>query len=446
MKAFFIAAFRLLGGRIAERESGRFEVTHVPPAIRERDRQIGTGAPVLRRYERVAFDREPHPRRRPAARRAARPRPPAARRGRRSWWSNATAPCCGRARSSSTATTAARSRGCWSLSRRRSSTATIRHGRSASDSTSSRSRPRRAGRRRRVGAVPGLRGARPTPRSPLLGQVTEQAWLTHGVEERCLRRGPWSTAPPTTCGRSGTESRRWSTRTRGHVRQRLIQEINYWDARHADLLDAESAGRSSEDPSGDGLAPGPRPGAATRTQTGGSGAGRPPGGPAADGRGRRARRPPRAARQAGRGARRGTRDTGCGLRPGHRGGRTAGGGRRDGRRSAGSAGSRRRCRTTTPATTSVPAPRPAAGCSSRSRVGSSGAEDFVVTRNEVLHGKNANGGYRLALVTVHPDGPAEGTMVRYIVDPFAGYEFGDFAATGVAGDWAKEWAQGGDPV
>ena len=54
---------RLLGGRIAERESGRYEIRHVPADVRDRDRQIGTGAPVLPRYERVTFDRELDPRR-----------------------------------------------------------------------------------------------------------------------------------------------------------------------------------------------------------------------------------------------------------------------------------------------------------------------------------------------------------------------------------------------
>ena len=57
VRAFFMAAFKLLGGTIAERESGRYEIRHVPAGIRDRDRQIGLGAPVLRRYERVTFDK-----------------------------------------------------------------------------------------------------------------------------------------------------------------------------------------------------------------------------------------------------------------------------------------------------------------------------------------------------------------------------------------------------
>jgi hypothetical protein len=58
IRSFFAEAFSALGGRMSEREQGRFEVTHVPADIRNRDRVIGVGAPVLRRYERVTFDKE----------------------------------------------------------------------------------------------------------------------------------------------------------------------------------------------------------------------------------------------------------------------------------------------------------------------------------------------------------------------------------------------------
>jgi hypothetical protein len=74
-----------------------------------------------------------------------------------------------------------------------------------------------------------------------------------------------------------------------------------------------------------------------------------------------------------------------------------------------------------------------------------GAKDFWVTKTEALTGKNAAAGYRLALVSVHPGGP-EHDQVRYIVDPFRDVDFGDFAGTGIVGDWAKEWERGGDPV
>ena len=61
--AFFIQAFQRLGGDLRPREQGRFEITNVPALIRERDRQI-TGRdrrnadPVLRRYERVCFEKQ----------------------------------------------------------------------------------------------------------------------------------------------------------------------------------------------------------------------------------------------------------------------------------------------------------------------------------------------------------------------------------------------------
>lgn len=63
IRAYFTKAFADLGGSMYPRESGRFEISHVPLAIRDRDRQI-TGrntrdtAPVLKRYERVCFTKE----------------------------------------------------------------------------------------------------------------------------------------------------------------------------------------------------------------------------------------------------------------------------------------------------------------------------------------------------------------------------------------------------
>ncbi len=55
---FFLTAFAQLGGSIREREARRFEVTHVPAVIRNRDRLIGTGEPVLPRYERITFEKD----------------------------------------------------------------------------------------------------------------------------------------------------------------------------------------------------------------------------------------------------------------------------------------------------------------------------------------------------------------------------------------------------
>ena len=58
IEAFFLEAFRQLGGTIREREPRRYQITHVPAPIRQRDRVIGRGEPVLQRYERVAFEKE----------------------------------------------------------------------------------------------------------------------------------------------------------------------------------------------------------------------------------------------------------------------------------------------------------------------------------------------------------------------------------------------------
>ena len=58
VESFFIAAFTKLGGRISKRETGRYEITHVPFAVRNRDMIIGFGEPVMQRYERVCFDKQ----------------------------------------------------------------------------------------------------------------------------------------------------------------------------------------------------------------------------------------------------------------------------------------------------------------------------------------------------------------------------------------------------
>lgn len=58
VESFFIAAFSYLGGKIRRRETGRYEITHVPFAVRNRDNIIGFGEPVMPRYERVCFDKE----------------------------------------------------------------------------------------------------------------------------------------------------------------------------------------------------------------------------------------------------------------------------------------------------------------------------------------------------------------------------------------------------
>ena len=63
IRSFFRQAFADLGGQLLDREKGRFEITHVPGVIRERDRLIpgrsrGSLAPVTRHYERVCFEKQ----------------------------------------------------------------------------------------------------------------------------------------------------------------------------------------------------------------------------------------------------------------------------------------------------------------------------------------------------------------------------------------------------
>ncbi len=57
VQSFFVEVFQHLGGRLKQREEGRWEITHVPAILRERDRQIGTGAAIQRKYERICFEK-----------------------------------------------------------------------------------------------------------------------------------------------------------------------------------------------------------------------------------------------------------------------------------------------------------------------------------------------------------------------------------------------------
>jgi superfamily II DNA or RNA helicase len=58
VESFFLEAFKRLGGTARQRESRRYEISHVPAPVRNRDRSIGVHEPVLPRYERVAFEKD----------------------------------------------------------------------------------------------------------------------------------------------------------------------------------------------------------------------------------------------------------------------------------------------------------------------------------------------------------------------------------------------------
>ena len=437
IRAFFMAAFKLLGGRISERESGRYEIRHVPADIRDRDRQIGLGAPVLTKYERVTFDKE-------LTRPVGKPK------------ADLLAP--GHPLLDAVTDLIIERYG--TLLKQGTMLAdrhdpgdeprllvavtheiTDGHDPARTDHQAVRlrggGRPgSRRGARRRRGAVPGLRalggfrtGCGDSPR--------DAPWLSAGVENIAL---DWAVTEgmPEELARTRELVTARVTQVRRLVKQRLTGEINYWDMRHAELLDAQSAGRSLKmkpetayarardlerrldkrladlDQDEELIARPPVVSAAALVIPQGlldKLLGSPE--PVESPEGHHGDRPPR-----------------------HR--------RRPGRRTQPRPRPPRKCRITIRATTSSRA-APTATRIHRGQGPVEGAEDFWVTRTEALHGKNSGIGSRLAMVSVHPDGP-EFDMVRYIVNPFRDVDFGDFAATGMIGNWLKEWERGGDPV
>lgn len=63
VRAFFLKAFKSLGGSIFQRESGRYEITHVPASLRDHPvlaptNQRGTMEPIQQKYSRVCFEKE----------------------------------------------------------------------------------------------------------------------------------------------------------------------------------------------------------------------------------------------------------------------------------------------------------------------------------------------------------------------------------------------------
>ncbi len=58
LRSFFLEAFKRVGGDARRREGDRYELPHVPAVLREADRRISdTRKPVLRRYDRICFDK-----------------------------------------------------------------------------------------------------------------------------------------------------------------------------------------------------------------------------------------------------------------------------------------------------------------------------------------------------------------------------------------------------
>src|SRR5690606_64257 len=84
----------------------------------------------------------------------------------------------------------------------------------------------------------------PTPdEAAVLDDLLAEPWLASGVEDVAVR---WAVEHGISEHLAEIEGRvRESVRRiRTHVRRRLTQQINYWDARYAELLDQQAAGKS----------------------------------------------------------------------------------------------------------------------------------------------------------------------------------------------------------
>jgi hypothetical protein len=73
-----------------------------------------------------------------------------------------------------------------------------------------------------------------------------------------------------------------------------------------------------------------------------------------------------------------------------------------------------------------------------------GAEQFMVTRNEILHALNVPDAWVLALVEVSPGGPA-GDRVRYLRRPFGATVHLPFDTTATVLSWPDYWDRGEAP-
>ncbi len=421
VEAFFLAAFQGLGGRIAAREAGRYEITHVPADVRDRDRQIGIGAPVLARYERVTFDR-------------------------------AYTRSDGRIRADLLAPGHPLLEQGTVLVDRTDHGETPRLLVALTEDITDGHTPARTVSRRfdyvELTADGATRAAGPAPyldyepvdaaETHIASTAVEQPWLASGSEELAVG---WAIEHMLSEHLVQVEQRLLPAITRiwEQVRQRLTAEINYWDTRHADLLDQEAAGRqlrirpetayrrardlerrlesrlnelaldgrlSARPPSVEGGALVIPQGLVDRLQ------------------GRRAMPAATYARDTAAVERRAVdavlaAERALGRRP-----------------------------------EEMPHNHPGYDIRSvapdglvirvevKGRI--AGADDFVITRNEVLVGKNLGDDHRLALVHVDPRGPAH-DQVCYLSRPFDATGTDDFRVTRFTLNWARTWAEGGPP-
>ena len=444
VRAFFMAAFKVLGGRISQRESGRYEIRHVPADIRDRDRQIGLGAPVLTKYERVTFDKE-------LTRPVGKPRADLLAPGhplldavtdliieRYGTLLKQGTMLADRHDPGETSRLLVAITHEITDGHNPARTITKRFGFAEISPSADGTAPapdgvRAAGEARYLDYEP-----LQNPERAVAAPVRDAPWLSAGVEAIALDWAVTEGMPGELAHTRELVTARVS-QVRRLVRQRLTGEINYWDMRHADLLDQQSAGRPLKmkpetayarardlerrlekrladlDRDEELIARPPVVSASALVIPQGL----------LDKLLGRTADPARVARDTALSERRAV--------------------------DAVLAAERRLGRTPEEMANNNP------GYDIRSRTAEGhwifievkgrvpGAEDFWVTKTEALTGKNSGTLSRLALVSVHPDGPEE-DVVRYIVDPFRDVAFGDFAATGIIGNWAKEWERGGDPI
>jgi superfamily II DNA or RNA helicase len=240
IQAFFTAAFTRLGGRLAQRENGRFEVTHVPADIRARDRQVGLGAPVLRRYERVCFEKE-HMRvpGQPTAHLITPGHP---------LLDAVVDLTIERHRSTLKQGAVLVDRDDPSEDPRLlvALTEAITNGQAPARTVSKRFDYVELlpdGSARPAGPAPYLDYEPTTPGEAAVSSAgLDQAWLGAGADDIATGWAIEHTLPDHMASTEGVVLPAVE-RTRDQVRQRLLAEINYWDTRHAQLLDDEAAGR-----------------------------------------------------------------------------------------------------------------------------------------------------------------------------------------------------------
>jgi superfamily II DNA or RNA helicase len=437
IESFFLEAFARLGGRVSRRETGRYEVTHVPQAVRDRDRVIGMGGPVLARYERVTFRRE-------------------------------------RVRDHGIPLARLISPGHPLLDAVVDLTierhhANLKHGAVLVDPNDSGETPRLLvalieeitnGRKppltvsKRFDFVElqpnnQTRYAGPAPyldyeplaedAALLVEEVLKQPWLERGAEDLAVS---WAIEHSLPEHAAAVRARITAAvqRARDEVVRRLSAEINYWDTRNAELLDQEAAGRTLKI----------RPDTAFRRAR------------ALESRLEKRRhelaaderlsvRPPVVAGAAlviplGLLERlRGKRD-----QPASTYARET---RFVERRAVEAVKAAERALGRTPY--EMPHNWPGYDIRSAAADGSvvfievkgrvEGAPDFTITHNEVLTSKNLGDDYRLALVEVSEAGP-HGDRLRYVIRPFDVTATDDFRITKLVLDWRRLWTQGGAPL